>query len=113
MMKEPKIWTEDFAVRFHEVNALGHPSILAICHFLQSAASNHAQALGISVRDLRSSGHMWVLARLKLHIDNYPWGTDISGSAPGLRDSTEFMLSGSFASLTPTSDYAVLRGAPG
>jgi len=71
-MNPPKIWTEEFPVRLHEIDARGHLSIQSICNFLQSAASNHAQALGVSLDHLRSSGHTWVLAQLKLQMDDYP-----------------------------------------
>jgi len=73
-MNQPNIWTEDFPVRLHELDAGAKLSVLSICNFLQSAASNHARALGISLYDLQSSGHTWVLAQLKIHMDDYPKG---------------------------------------
>ncbi|CAB5086437.1 hypothetical protein D3OALGA1CA_4088 [Olavius algarvensis associated proteobacterium Delta 3] len=71
-MMHPKIWTEDFPVRLHDLDAGGNLSLLSICNFLQSAASNHARALGVALKHLQSSGHTWVLAQLKIHMDDYP-----------------------------------------
>jgi len=61
-------------MRLHELDPGGNLSPLSICNFLQSAASNHAQALGISLEKLQSTGHTWVLAWLKLHMAEYPKG---------------------------------------
>lgn len=70
----PNLWTEDVTVRLHELDAGGNLSILSICDFLQSAASNHARALGISLNELQATGYTWVLAQLKIHMDDYPSG---------------------------------------
>ena len=56
----------------HDLDAGGNLSLLSICNFLQSAASNHARALGVALEYLQSSGHTWVLAQLKIHMHDYP-----------------------------------------
>jgi acyl-ACP thioesterase len=48
---------------------------------MQDAAGKHAQVLGVSVNDLQSMDHTWVLSRLALRIDAYPgWQDHLSVS---------------------------------
>ncbi len=69
---EPNIWKEEYRIRSYEVDARGDLSILSIFNFMQDAASNHADALGVSVQRLQDEGRTWVLSRLKLVMDSYP-----------------------------------------
>ncbi len=69
------IRTETYRVRSYEVDADGRLSVPALFNLLQDAASNHAEALGVSIRHLRSENLTWVLSRLHLSIDAWPrWG---------------------------------------
>src|SRR3990172_1102587 len=66
------VWTETFEVRASETDPTGFASVPAICNYLQEVASNHAQALGVSVEQLTAQGLTWVLARLHVELDAYP-----------------------------------------
>lgn len=77
----PNTLTESYAVRSYEVDINGRLSILAICNFMQDAASKHAQALGVGIRDLMADNHTWVLSRLAVRMTGYPvWQDQIQVS---------------------------------
>jgi medium-chain acyl-[acyl-carrier-protein] hydrolase len=66
------IWTEAFRVRAYETDPTGSASVPTLCNYLQEAASNHAQALGVSVEQMTEQNLTWVLARLHVEVDAYP-----------------------------------------
>ena len=68
----PNIWREDYTVRSYEVDAEGRLSILSLFNILQDSASNHADALGVSVHHLMAEDKTWVLSRMRLVIESYP-----------------------------------------
>lgn len=67
----PNIWQARYTVRSYEVDARGLVSVPALCNFFQDAASNHAQALGVSVTQLAAENLTWMLYGLFLQIDGY------------------------------------------
>ena len=69
---EPNVWKETYRVRSYEVDCHNRLSILSMFNFMQDAASKHAQALGVSVRQLLSENYTWLLSRLKINIASYP-----------------------------------------
>ena len=69
---EPNIWKETYQIRSYEVDRRNRLSILTMFNFMQEAASNHARALGVSVRQLLSENYTWLLSRLKIKIASYP-----------------------------------------
>ena len=71
-MPTPLVWTESFPIRAYNVTPHGVASPLAICDFLQEAAGNHAEQLGLSMESLLENGQAWVLAFLRLQVDRYP-----------------------------------------
>jgi len=64
----PQIWRDVYPVRSYDVDARGRLSVNAICNFLQDAAGCHAQALGVSIDQLRPLHLTWVLIRLRLEL---------------------------------------------
>lgn len=76
---EPNIWKNNYTIRSYETDTQGRLSVLSLCNFLQETAGKHAQALGVSVRQLIAKNYTWVLSRLILQIDSYPgWGDQIA-----------------------------------
>jgi acyl-ACP thioesterase len=71
-MTAPNIWQASYEVRSYEVDAEGRLSSLALFNLLQDAASNHAQALGVSVQQLQAENRTWVLSRMRLSATGYP-----------------------------------------
>jgi len=63
-------------VRSYEVDADGYLSPVSIFNLMQNAASNHADALGISIHDLMAENRTWVLSRFVLGMDRYPGWKD-------------------------------------
>jgi len=65
---------EMFCVRAYESGINNAVTLPAYCNYLQEIAGNHAQALGLGIRELQETGHTWMLARLHLLVDGYaPW----------------------------------------
>lgn len=98
MTATTNVWTETFRVRSYEINPRGEVSIRTLCSYLQEAAANHAQALGVSVERLEPEGKAWVLTRLHIKIDDYPeWQEQITvetwpSGQDGLYATREFLL---------------------
>jgi len=68
----PNIWQASYEVRSYEVDAEGRLSSLALFNLLQDAASNHAEALGVSVQQLQAENRTWVLSRMRLSVTGFP-----------------------------------------
>jgi acyl-ACP thioesterase len=71
-LPEPNIWKETYQIRSYEVDCHRRLSILSIFHFMQEAASRHAEALGVSIQQLLSENYTWLLSRLKIQIASFP-----------------------------------------
>lgn len=71
-LPEPNIWKETYQIRSYEVDCHHRLSILSIFHFMQEAASRHAEALGVSIQQLLSENYTWLLSRLKIKIASFP-----------------------------------------
>jgi len=69
---EPNIWKETYQIRSYEVDCHHRLSVLSIFHFMQEAASRHAEALGVSIQQLLSENYTWLLSRLKIKIASFP-----------------------------------------
>jgi len=72
----PNIWQEAYQIRSYEVDCHHRLSVLSIFHFMQEAASRHAEALGVSIQQLLSENYTWLLSRLKIKIAAFPLWTD-------------------------------------
>jgi len=66
----PPFWQDTYPVRSFDVDARGRLSVSAICNFLQDAAGCHAEALGVSIDQLRPLRLTWVLIRMRLELDD-------------------------------------------
>lgn len=64
------------AARYHELTPQGRPHLPILLNWLQDAAGEHAQQLGLSVKELRTLGVTWVLSRLSVALERYPHGTE-------------------------------------
>jgi medium-chain acyl-[acyl-carrier-protein] hydrolase len=69
---EPNIWEEIYHIRTYEVDCHNRLLIASMFNFMQDAASKHADALGVSVQNLLSENHTWLLSRLKIKISSHP-----------------------------------------
>lgn len=71
-MTLPKIWEENFQVHSFQMDPKGKAHLTTICNFLQEGASTHAEKAGFGYEDMMSRKQVWVLARLKVEMDDYP-----------------------------------------
>lgn len=68
---QSKLWL-DFEVRAYEVDVYNRVSLVTIVNYLQEAAGQHADLLGIGVTNLLKHNFTWVLTRLKITMQQYP-----------------------------------------
>jgi len=67
-----KILTKQYEVRSHEADHQGKAKVLTLLNFLQDAALEHSQVLGLSVQELFRRGLTWVLSHYHVIIQRYP-----------------------------------------
>lgn len=67
-----RVWREEFKIHSYEIGPSGYATPQALCRFMQDAASNHADDLGVSSENSANGGLMWVLGQLSLAMDVYP-----------------------------------------
>lgn len=100
MTLEATPWTETFHVRTYEADPSGCASMQVLCNYLQEAAANHAQRLGVSVEHLVDQQQTWVLAYLRVEVETYPRWRDAvhvetwPSGENGLYATREFLLRG-------------------
>jgi acyl-ACP thioesterase len=69
------IWEEDVFVRSYDVDLHGKVFLDVLLSFMQDAASNHVDSLGVGYAHLLEMGRFWVLSRISMIIERYPaWG---------------------------------------
>jgi len=61
-------------VPFHHADPTGSASIVALAGYMQQAAGEHAEQLGVGAKHLARDGVFWVLTRLYLRIERAPRG---------------------------------------
>lgn len=61
-------------VPFHHADPTGSAGIVALAGYLQQAAGEHAEQLGVGAERLARDGIFWVLTRLYLRIERAPRG---------------------------------------
>ena len=72
------IWREEYTIRSYEADAQGKATMPLLCRFMQEAASNHAEHLGLGISWLTENNLAWVLTRQRVAMDAYPrWGETI------------------------------------
>ena len=69
---EPNILKETYKIRSYEVDCRNRLSIPSMFSFMQETAGKHADALGVSIHQLRTENCTWLLSRLKIKITAYP-----------------------------------------
>lgn len=77
-LSRPKIWEDEYVIRFFEVDARRKILFPSLWKFMQETAWNHANHIGIGYSDLTQSDHFWVLSRLSIEMKDYPsWGDQV------------------------------------
>lgn len=71
-MSIPSIWFEEMQVRHTEVGPDGALSLKSFFDYMQLAAGNHADQLGVGIMRLHEHKMLWVLSRIKLKITRCP-----------------------------------------
>jgi acyl-ACP thioesterase len=66
------VYTEHYIVRHREADRNGELRLSSWFDFLQEAAANHANDLGVGLGMLQQNNMIWVLSRLKLAMDRSP-----------------------------------------
>jgi medium-chain acyl-[acyl-carrier-protein] hydrolase len=66
------IWTEEFSIRNFEADFQQRWKPSSIFQTLTEAASRHAASLGFDNLGMLADGKIWVLSRLKIHINTFP-----------------------------------------
>lgn len=73
------IYRKEFTVHTYELDHQGLARPVALLHYLQDAAGDHAAMFGLSVPDLLRKGLTWVLSRYHVVFHGYPrWGERVS-----------------------------------
>ena len=111
------LFEKDFTIQYYETDPRGFARPVALLNYMQSAAGDHAALLGVSVAELRKSGHTWVLSRVHLAMERYPRAGDtvrlrtwpaLRGSIFTVRD-FELLDSDSAVIGRATTSWAVLN----
>lgn len=66
------VFEKEFPVLFHDLDFNGNLGPVSMLDFMQTTASMHSLALGISATNLRPKGWAWVISRIHLVIERYP-----------------------------------------
>lgn len=69
----PFFFSDMFKVRAYEAGPDGRVNIQSVCNYLQDAASSHAFLMGVAVDRLQEKNLTWVLSRLHIKMDKYPF----------------------------------------
>ena len=67
-----EVYSAPYTVRSRDVNMFCHMRLSQMMELMQEAATDHSEALGAGISDLRKRGLMWVLARQYMEIDRLP-----------------------------------------
>ncbi len=70
--KSPLIFEHSYDIRSYEPRVDGRVSITSACNQMQDIASRHADSLGFGFKDLKRTGHFWMLARAYVMMDRLP-----------------------------------------
>lgn len=62
------IFSRDFTVRYSEVNKFGKLKLHSLFDYLQQAAAEHANSLGVGMNSIYSKGMIWVLSKMSIKI---------------------------------------------
>jgi medium-chain acyl-[acyl-carrier-protein] hydrolase len=77
-MEKSSVWIEPFKVRSYHMDMKARATIMSIVGYLQEAAGNHADSMNFGFKDMKKSGLVWLLTRVKILVHQYPkWGEEI------------------------------------
>jgi medium-chain acyl-[acyl-carrier-protein] hydrolase len=116
---EPGVWRQQWRAHSYEVDFRQWATLEAICRRFLDAAWNHAGHLGFGYEHLARQGLLWVLVRLVVRVERYPfWGEPTQlrtwprglGGAFALRD-FEIVDSGGTQLAAGASSWLVLASA--
>jgi medium-chain acyl-[acyl-carrier-protein] hydrolase len=80
-MEKSSIWKESFKVRSYHMDMNASATVMSIAGYLQEAAGNHANFMNFGFKDMKETGLVWVLTRVKIIFNEYPkWGDEIEVS---------------------------------
>lgn len=72
------IWKVRFSILSLDADFMSLAKLSSLSNYFQEAAWQHAGHLGVGYSALTGKNLVWVLSRLRLHIDDYPcWGDEI------------------------------------
>jgi medium-chain acyl-[acyl-carrier-protein] hydrolase len=74
--KSNRLWKQRFTLHSYEVDFRGQATAEVICRFLQEAAWNHAEILGVGFKAFERHGRFWVLSRLLVEFRRLPFWTE-------------------------------------
>lgn len=78
-IKNRGIDKQQFKVASYHMDMKGLLSVHSIAALLQETAGNHAHKYGFGYHQMIEDGHIWVLTRLKLEINNLPeWNEELT-----------------------------------
>ena len=61
-----------FTVQLFDTDIHGTLSVRGLWDFLQEAAGNHTETLGVAPDEMRRRGLAWILTRLRMSVERYP-----------------------------------------
>jgi len=71
-------WTDTYTIGWHDTDASGKLSPVAICKYLMETASQHAERSGFGYEAAIKHKQLWVIVRLIVKMKKYPvWGETI------------------------------------
>ena len=72
------VWESEHEIRSFDVDPNCMARLPVFCRFMQEAAYNHAEHLGVGHTHLSPQGITWVLARMRLEVERLPrWGETV------------------------------------
>jgi len=66
------IFSREFKISSYDLNPKGKARLTTMANFFQEIAYHHANELGLGYDDMKSRKHMWVLSRMRIHMNRYP-----------------------------------------
>jgi len=74
-----KVWKNNHKIHSYEVDFKSCATLTILCQFMQEAAWNHAEHLGVGFSHLFDKNLIWVLSRQTTKINSFPkWGETIT-----------------------------------
>lgn len=67
-----QVYEEAFTTRFHEMGMDHLLRVQCICNYMEEAAGKHAEALGVGIERLERDKLAWVLAKMRLELNDRP-----------------------------------------